>query len=445
MKTFWVITEFLAVLIENWIIFDFYSKFHSAKYKTIWMKFVYFAFICITSTLAIIIDSFTNFSGMLTLICIATVILYGIVFLKGSIFSKFLLPIIAFGLVFIINISISALCAMALNHKQEKLFIEQTNARFFCIITTKLIFFFVTRIILGLFNKGVMLRKQEWIMMSGISFISLFIGTTVVEIGIVSSDLNSPTYIFCFCGIICIDIFVFIMLSQITKQNQKATELSLLELQVEQQKQALENIDIMQNKIRQCNHDYFNHMMLMQEMISKKNYKEAEEYLKSLLNRNPEMIISSIQLPDCFLKSVLMLKFELCKKKNIPISIKADDSTPSCESLDLCILLSNLLDNAIEASEKISDPKIEIILLKNKAYYNIIVKNKIEKSILKNNVNLKTTKAEKQRHGIGIQSIRETVNRYNGMMEYYEKDNWFIANIWLNDTFKEMKISKQKI
>jgi len=319
MKTFWTITEFLAVLIENCIIYDFYSKFHSAKYKTIWQKFICFAFICITSALAIIIDSFTDFSGMLTLICVATVILYGIIFLKGSIFSKFFLPIITFGLIFIINISVSTVCAIALHHEQEKLFIEQNNTRFFCIIATKLIFFLVTRIILGLFNKGVMLKKQEWIMMSGISFISLFIGTTVVEIGIISSNLNSPAYIFCFCGIICIDIFVFIMLSQITKQNKKATALSLLELQIEQQKQALENIDIMQNKIRQCNHDHFNHMMLMQEMIAKKNYKEAEEYLNSLLNRNPEMIISSIQLPDCFLRSVLMIKFELCKKKNIPI------------------------------------------------------------------------------------------------------------------------------
>lgn len=445
MKIFWTITELIAVLMENWIIYDFYSKFHSAKYNTIWQKLVYIGFICITSTLAIIIDSFTDFSGMLTLICIAMVILYGIIFLKGSIFSKFFLPIIAFGLIFIINISVSTVCAIASHHKQETLFIEQTNMRFFCIITTKLIFFLVTRIILGLFNKGVMLRKQEWIMMSGISFISLFIGTAVVEIGISSSDLDSPAYMFCFCGIICIDIFVFIMLSQITKQNQKATELSLLELQVEQQKQALENIDIMQNKIRQCNHDNFNHMMLIQQMITKKNYKEAEEYLNSLLNRNPEMIISSIQLPDCFLKSVLMIKFELCKKKNIPISIKADDSTPSCESLDLCILLSNLLDNAIEASEKVADPKIEIILSKNKSYYNIIVKNKIETSILKNNANLKTTKSEKQRHGIGIQSIRETVNRYNGMMEYYEKDNYFIASIWLSDTLNEIKINKEKI
>lgn len=284
-----------------------------------------------------------------------------------------------------------------------------------------------------------MLRKQEWIMMSGISFISLFIGTTVVEIGISASALDSPAYIFCFCGIICIDIFVFIMLSQITKQNKRTTELSLLELKVEQQKQALENIYIMQNKIRQCNHDNLNHMMLIQQMITQKNYKEAEEYLNSLINRNPEILISNIQLSDDFLKSLLMIKFELCKKKNIPISIKADDSTPSCESLDLCIMLSNLLDNAIEASEKTDKPKIEIILSKNKGYYNITVKNKIDKSVLKDNSDLKTTKKEKKRHGIGIQSIRETVERYNGMMEYYEEDGWFIASVWLSETLKETK------
>lgn len=88
----------------------------------------------------------------------------------------------------------------------------------------------------------------------------------------------------------------------------------------------------------------------------------------------------------------------------------------------------------MEASIKVTDPKIEIILSKKKDYYTIIVKNRIEQSVLKNNVMLKTTKKDKQWHGIGIQSIREIVHRYNGMMEYYEKDDWFIANIWLRES-----------
>lgn len=434
METFWTVTELLAVLIENWLIYDFYSKFHSAEHKRAWEKITYIAFIAITSAESIIIDSFTSFSGMLTLMCLGTVILYGIAFLKGTVFSKFFLPIVSFGLIFIINMSISIGCSFLFREYEDVLFSEQTGERFFCIITSKLLFFLITKLLLSLFHKGVVLKKQEWIMMSGISFISLFIGTTVVEIGLTSHDSLQLPYILCFCGIICIDVFVFMMLSQITKQNQKITEISLLELQVSHQKKTLEQMDIMQNKIRQCNHDHLNHILCLQKMLDEKNYNEVSDYLDSLIQKNPEVTTPNVQIPNHFLRAILTVKLEQCKLKNIAVSLKTDDTTPSCESADLCILLSNLLDNAIEASTKVSEPKIEITLSKKKDYYTILVKNRIEYSVLKNNASLKTTKKDKRLHGIGIQSIREIVHRYHGMMEYYEKDGWFIANIWLRES-----------
>lgn len=434
MDLFWSITELLAVFIENWIIYDFYSKFHSAEYKTIWKRITYCLFIAATSAASILIDSVTFFSGMLTLICMGIIILYGILFLKGSVFSKFFLPIISFGLIFVINISINTLSSFIWGNSKNGFFLEQTGARFFCIIASKFLFFLTTRIILGMFHKGVVLKRQEWFMMTGISFITLLIGTIIAEIGISSSALLSVPYILCFCGIICIDVFVFAMLSQITKQNGKATEVSLLELQVSQQKQELEHMDIIQNKIRKCNHDNLNHMLCLQEMMRNGNYDAVCDYLNALIQKNPETPISHIQIPDCFLRAVLTVKFEQCKQNNIAISLKTDDNTPACESSDLCILLSNLLDNAIEASASIKDPRIEIVLSKKKDYYTILVKNRIEQSVLKNNSQLKTTKIDKKWHGIGIQSIREIVHTYHGMMEYYEQDGWFIANIWLRES-----------
>lgn len=80
-----------------------------------------------------------------------------------------------------------------------------------------------------------------------------------------------------------------------------------------------------------------------------------------------EITTAHINIPDPFLRAVLTVKMELCKSKSIEASLKTDDSSPSCQSVDLCVILSNLLDNAIEASEKIAEPKIEIILSQKKA------------------------------------------------------------------------------
>jgi sensor histidine kinase regulating citrate/malate metabolism len=222
------------------------------------------------------------------------------------------------------------------------------------------------------------------------------------------------------------------MIMLISTQNEKSKQISLLELQISQQKQAIEQMDMLQKKIRQTNHDNLNHLYCLQELIKENhNLDEANEYLKTLINKNPEITTAHIQIPDAFLRAVLTVKMEMCRDKNIQVSLKTDDSETPCQSVDLCILLSNLLDNAIEASAKISKPEIEIILSQQKSYYTIIVRNRIENSVLKDNAELKTTKSDKEYHGIGIQSVKGIVSRYNGMMEYYEKDMWFTASIWI--------------
>lgn len=276
------------------------------------------------------------------------------------------------------------------------------------------------------------MNKYEWITISGILLISLCIGISITEISLKQNSRMSMPYFICYFGILLVNAFVFIMIMLISSQNEKSKKMSLLELQISQQKQVLEEMDILQSKIRQTNHDNLNHLYCLQELIKdNQNLDEANNYLKSLINKNPEITTTHIQIPDAFIRAILTVKLELCRKKNIQVSLKTDDSSPSCQSVDLCVILSNLLDNAIEASEKIKEPKIEIVLSKQKSYFTIIVKNKIEESVLEKNTELKTTKSDSECHGIGVQSIKEIVNRYNGMMEYYEKDKWFTASIWI--------------
>lgn len=432
MTLFWNITEWTAALLENWIIFDFCRRFHSSKYTTFKDNVFFISFILIDTLLSIAISTLSSFSGMLTLICMGIVILYGIISLKGTIFSKCFIPIVSFGLIFIINIFVNIISSFALGVTGSSLYTAQDSYRFFSIIVTKLLFFFATRLILILFKKGINLNKYEWITISGILLISLCIGISITEISLKQNSRMSMPYFICYFGILLVNAFVFIMIMLISSQNEKSKKMSLLELQISQQKQVLEEMDILQSKIRQTNHDNLNHLYCLQELIKdNQNLDEANNYLKSLINKNPEITTTHIQIPDAFIRAILTVKLELCRKKNIQVSLKTDDSSPSCQSVDLCVILSNLLDNAIEASEKIKEPKIEIVLSKQKSYFTIIVKNKIEESVLEKNTELKTTKSDSECHGIGVQSIKEIVNRYNGMMEYYEKDKWFTASIWI--------------
>lgn len=104
---------------------------------------------------------------------------------------------------------------------------------------------------------------------------------------------------------------------------------------------------------------------------------------------------------------------------------------PDFDDMDLCIVISNLLDNAIEAEIKEEYAAIDLSISIIGNYLNIRLKNRISRSVLKNNQKLQTTKSDKEHHGLGILSVMDVVQQNDGMHEFYEDDNWFVANVML--------------
>jgi sensor histidine kinase YesM len=98
---------------------------------------------------------------------------------------------------------------------------------------------------------------------------------------------------------------------------------------------------------------------------------------------------------------------------------------------NMSILLSNLLDNAINGCQYSDEPRIDLEITRKKAYVQIIIKNSIPNSVLLQNPDLNTTKLEKSMHGYGIASIREISSKYDGTVNFREENDMFIAEIWL--------------
>ncbi len=95
----------------------------------------------------------------------------------------------------------------------------------------------------------------------------------------------------------------------------------------------------------------------------------------------------------------------------------------------MSILLSNLLDNAI-AGCSISEPSIELTISRKKSLTYIAVCNSIDSSVLENNPELVTNKADSSDHGFGIKSIKNIVKKYEGSVDFKEDNLKFIAEIW---------------
>ena len=113
----------------------------------------------------------------------------------------------------------------------------------------------------------------------------------------------------------------------------------------------------------------------------------------------------------------------LILEEQIPINLPYENS-------DLCVILGNLLDNAIEAAENSENKEIDVRIVYVKNKLKITVKNYYTGKIKKDtNGNFISTKGDTKNHGIGLKSVIQTVNSYDGYIEVLTEHSVYQVDI----------------
>ena len=127
---------------------------------------------------------------------------------------------------------------------------------------------------------------------------------------------------------------------------------------------------------------------------------------------------------------ILTAKTHTCADRGITFTAVADGKLlDGMSSMDIASLFGNALDNAIEATSKLSDPEkrlIRLALYRQGQFVVLRVENYYD-SALKTDTegNLRTTKKDTRSHGFGVKSIRHIVQQYGGEVTIRTKDHWF--------------------
>ena len=208
----------------------------------------------------------------------------------------------------------------------------------------------------------------------------------------------------------------------------KLEELLSREQNFEEQSQKIHELH---ENVRGLKHDMKNHMLVLATFLEEENYTAAQDYTSEILDRL-NAIHSYIATDNSLLNHVLNQKLETARSKKIAIKAEIENlSFRRMESMDFTALLSNLLDNAIEACEKETDKDLQIVIGTRRGYDTILVKNRIARSVLSDNPNLRTDKEDKDRHGMGVKKIRELTEKYEGLCDFYEEDKFFCASVFI--------------
>lgn len=189
------------------------------------------------------------------------------------------------------------------------------------------------------------------------------------------------------------------------------------------------------------------------QYVQKENYKILEEIshiiLQQLKNQNIKTLDSQYineliqkqnilyQTHFCenqIVDAILYNKSIIAKEYHIPLDIHVYlDNQLAIDPIDLISLYTNLLDNAIEASQRLNenDRYIAITSHCHESYLIIQISNHIFKNQVKRY--FQTTKADKKNHGLGMQIIKNVIRKYDGIIDIKTTDTTFQINITLKN------------
>lgn len=238
-------------------------------------------------------------------------------------------------------------------------------------------------------------------------------------------------YVVMACGtLVVVTLMQIVVLSQnasIKKANDMYKDYIRL------QKQHYEHMLLQYDELRKFRHDVKNHMIVLNSMCTSEDSTHMKEYLSQIThevsNKTPVEYTGNREL-DAVISPFIME----AESKNINVKFKGKvPDAVTIDIFDMCTIMSNLLNNAIEACEKIEEDKrtIEVEAANYNTQMFIEVRNSYDNSLVMYKDRIITTKADKKNHGIGLENISRVVKKYDGKMTITPDKEWFIVTISL--------------
>lgn len=427
----WQCTEILAVIVECMIVTRMliqYFKFRSDNCRILkWLLLFSLLFATdMAGTFGMANETFLISS------CLLIEIAFSAIFLKGNIFEKILISVINYVLVYFINLPVMSAISAITGIPMLQLQMSQNVERVVCLFITKILYFAVTQFILSFRKKEEYhFSRNEWIMILSAFMITLLIGISMYMIT-VGGKTTEYIYVAVTLLISCLDAVIFIFLRKMNRTSQIEKERDIMEIQLQRQQDEMQHLQQQYEEISILRHDFRNGIDCLCGMIEQGDCSGALAYAKRFKERKVNTILSQVQCSSTMLNAVVNAKFNDAQSKGIDTSLRLVVQIPHDLEFDLSIMLSNLLDNAIEACEKNpSNAQILLTISEEAGYYRIVVRNTIAASVLKKNQELKTEKADKKLHGWGLRSVTDLVSKRNGLIDFYEKEGMFYVDILL--------------
>lgn len=438
MEILWEAFEVIITIFESFLITYFICSFLGHNFSAKKGLIIFIIGGIIQSIIVIIVNQLTFYEGVFGVIYIASNFIFSLFFLKGNIIKKLFLSILTEVSILCVNSLVTGLLSMAFGNDLSVIYTQHTLSRFLAILMVQALLVYLFSVILKFTSKNrVNLNFKECMLILSVFGIS-FIAIALIHSTQQSIELSEQTIgilLISELGIIIINIVCLYMTFDMSKGRQAAEELLLMKQQEAYGKQYAEAVHNQYEETRRIRHDIKQAYVVVETLIADEKYNEAQEYIAT--DRQAlEATEVLIDVGNDFVNALLNAKLTTAKHLNIEVICGIAKDISGVKPTDLCNLLGNLLDNAIEATQKCkSDNRlIEINIYKANNKLIITVSNTIiehEKTLINISSGI-SSKNVPFNHGFGVKSVKRIAEKYNGTTNYFEDDGMLCCQVELH-------------
>ena len=224
-------------------------------------------------------------------------------------------------------------------------------------------------------------------------------------------------------------LYVNFMLFRFFETFSEKIRLMVVEELAQSEKENYKLLQENEEELRSLRHDIKNHILMIEEYLNKSNTETAIEHIKGI-SKTLDAISTVIYTSNPSIDAAVNIGGRKARVAGIDYKVQVlGNAEVKVEAVDICRLLSNAIDNAIEAAQ---ETKEKYIFMEIKiSEENIIIH--IENSTQKEKSSLLTSKKDRKNHGFGMIGIKKVVNKQNGVMNYNLNNGVFSLNIMLKN------------
>ncbi|MBE5811278.1 MAG: GHKL domain-containing protein [Clostridiales bacterium] len=183
------------------------------------------------------------------------------------------------------------------------------------------------------------------------------------------------------------------------------------------------------NTLRAQRHDFLNHLQVVYSLIEMEEYQEANDYIEQVYGRITS-VSRVVKTANPAVNALLMVKTAACEKAGVPVEVSITSKWETLENAmpdwEMCKVLSNLIDNAIDAMERVpqGQRRLLIALGENVRQYTFLVENTGEKipETIREHIFIPGFTTKGDGHGMGLHIVRRTLHERGGDIQVESDD-----------------------